>query len=93
MEIAGKLKSISDLKDSIDVQMEIEFKLNKKTYLLEPVYDSSGSHAIAWELSTDDGRTTSTINATDPDEVLNVQVDQKKLKDQWEDEDMDMIFS
>ena len=90
MEIAGKLKSINDLKDSIDMQMEIEFKLNKKTYLLEPIYDSSGSYAIAWELSTDAGRTTNKINATDPDEVLNVQVDQKKLKDQWKD--MDMIF-
>lgn len=85
-----KLVSLESLKSSIEMQMEIDFYLKGKRYLLEPIYDKNGVDAISWSLSTDKGRQETRINSTLPEEVLNVEVNNIPLKSQWQD--MDMIF-
>lgn len=80
---SAKLRTINDLKKSIDIQMEIEFTLGKHRYLLEPDYGENDIDAVAWNLSWDNGTKEKEIDATTPDEVLNVKVDGVPLKKQW----------
>lgn len=73
---------IDDLMNSISMQMEIEFELSGKLYLLEPIYDDDGVNAIGWSLSTDNGNVEKRINTTDPNKVLNIEVNKVPLKNQ-----------
>ena len=43
---SAKLRTINDLKKSIDIQMEIEFTLGKHRYLLEPDYGENDIDAV-----------------------------------------------
>lgn len=81
--MTNNLISIASLKDSISMQMEIEFTYNKKAYLLEPIYDKSGIYAIAWLLSTNNGKCSRRINETDPDKIINVAFFGHSLRKIW----------
>ena len=86
----NRLSDLDSLKDAIDMQMEIEFNLNGKHYLLEPVYDKNGIDAVGWSLSWDQGEKEININSTNFDKILDTKIDNIPLKKQWKK--MKMIF-
>jgi hypothetical protein len=81
MNDTEKQKLINALKESITIQMDIEFIFEGKPYYLGPIYGNDKSLAVAWLLSTDNGETAKTINSTDPDEVLRATLTDKPLID------------
>ena len=85
---SAKLRTIDDLKQSIEVQREIEFYLGNQRYLLEPIYGKNGVDAVAWHMSWDRGAKEKRIDATVPDEVLNITINGIPLKKQWKKMDM-----